>query len=559
MEPFKKYKPYPVMKNFARSWPDNQIQQAPIWCSVDLRDGNQALATPMSLQEKLEFFNALVKMGFKEIEVGFPSASKIEYDFIRTLIDQKMIPGDVKLQVLVQARQHLIEKTFESLAGSNRPIVHLYNSTSINQRKMVFDKTEDEIIDIALQGVHWIKEQIGKTGLDVQLEYSPESFTGTELEFAARICNAVIDAWKPTPANKLIINLPATMELSTPNVYADRIEWMSTQLKNRENVTISVHAHNDRGTAIAASELALLAGADRVEGTLFGNGERTGNADIVVIALNIYTQGIDPKLKLFDIDIDDIVKMTERINKIPIHQRHPYAGTAVYTAYSGSHQDAISKGLKYQKKHNLKEWEIPYLPIDPSDLGRTYEGIIRINSQSGKGGIAYVLESELGYQLPRDMQIEFSSVIQEVTDSTGKEINSDAIISIFNKTYFSEDGVLKFDSCDLSYSNDKQVRLQLSFESGQQKHSVEGKGNGPLDACKHALEKSLNNVAFNIVDYHEHAIKQGSDSNAIAYIEIENQIDHKRYFGAGIDSNITIAAMKSLFSALNRHLKNKAS
>ena len=556
MSNVKKYQPFPKIQLLDRQWPSRSIEKAPHWCSVDLRDGNQALITPMSITEKLEFFKALLNIGFKQIEVGFPSASQTEFDFTRKLIDDKLIPQDVVIQVLVQARKHLIEKTFQSLEGSHRPIVHLYNSTSVNQREQVFGKTEQEIIDIALQGVRWIKEEVAKTGLSIQLEYSPESFTGTEPEFSARICNAVIREWGPTQDNKLILNLPATMELSTPNIYADLVEWMISHIENRENTIISIHAHNDRGTAVGASELAMLAGAERVEGTLFGNGERTGNADLIVLALNLYTQGIDPGLNIYN--VDHLISLSERINKIPVHCRHPYAGSLVFTAFSGSHQDAINKGLKYRKKNNLEQWQVPYLPIDPSDLGRNYKGIIRINSQSGKGGVAYILEKELGYQIPKEMQQDVSRVVQGIADSSGKEVNVNEITTIFQNAYLSGKGTLSFRACtDIKYLENGQLECIISFDHNGKSVNLEGTGNGPLDACKHALMNYQGIPQFNIISYHEHSIKQGSDSSAIAYIEVETLNNHSKCFGAGIDTNITIAAVKSLFSGLNRCLEER--
>jgi 2-isopropylmalate synthase len=546
----KKYKPYPKIDIQDRDWPNRTITKAPIWCSVDLRDGNQALITPMSLEEKLVYFKELLEIGFKEIEVGFPSAAQVEFDFLRKLITENLIPNNVKIQVLVQAREHLIERTFEALKGSQGNILHIYNSTAVNQRKIVFKKNKKEIIDIAVQGVKWVKEYAQKTGTDVVLEYSPESFTGTELDYAVEVCNAVIDEWVPTPDKKIIINLPATVELSMPNIYADQIEWMSKRLSNRENVILSVHTHNDRGTGVAASELALLAGAERVEGTLFGNGERTGNADIVTLALNLYSHGINPGLDFHN--INKVVNLTEKHNKIPVPVRHPYAGDLVYTAFSGSHQDAIKKGFEYQKEHKDEYWEVPYLPIDPADLGRDYEGIIRINSQSGKGGAVFVLENEVGYCLPKQMHSEFGKIIQDIADETGRELNSRDVISAFNKEYLDRDYPIKYISFGiLSYKGDD-VEIKLEVEYKGEMKTLSAIGNGPLDASTNAILKLVGDSEFKISYYSEHALKKTSTSEAIAFVEVENSSDQTRVFGVGIDTSITKAAVKAVINAVNR-------
>ena len=547
-----KYRPYPQIDLPSRSWPSKRISSAPKWCSVDLRDGNQALITPMAMEEKLEFFATIVKMGFKEIEVGFPAAAKVEFDFLRRLIDEDLIPKDVSVQVLVQARKHLIEKTFEAIKGAKNPIVHLYNSTSVNQRKIVFRMSEREIIAVALQGVKWIKEQIAQTGQQIRLQYSPESFTGTELQFTLDICNSVIGEWKPTPDNPMILNLPATVELSTPNIYADMIEWISNKLDRRDSVIISLHTHNDRGTAVAATELGLLAGAQRVEGTLFGNGERTGNADLISLALNLYTQGIDPNLDVYD--VDTLAELSERITRIPVHCRHPYAGSLVFTAFSGSHQDAINKGLKYQQAKADDYWEVPYLPIDPADLGRNYEGIIRINSQSGKGGIAYVLEKELGYQIPKEMQQEFATVIQRIADATGLEVDSRVVLDTFSSTYLHDGGLIRFNSCDMLHLDGGKLQCSLAVSVKGKDLKLVGTGNGPLDSCAAALSLCSDIPKFTISSYHEHALSQGSDSKAIAYIGLETNLNGNHCFGAGIDTDITVAAVKSLLRAINRCL-----
>lgn len=550
----KKYRPYPAISLPDRQWPNARTTQAPLWCSVDLRDGNQALITPMTLQEKLDFFNMLVQIGFKEIEVGFPSAAQVEFDFLRTLIEQNLIPSDVKIQVLVQAREHLIKRTFEALKGSQNAIVHMYNSTSANQRKIVFKKDQAEIKSIATQGIKWIKQYAQLSGVMIQLEYSAESFTGTEMDYALEVCNAVIAEWSPTADNKIIINLPATMELATPNIYADQIEWMSRQLAQRDKVILSVHAHNDRGTAVAATELAMLAGADRVEGTLFGNGERTGNADILTIALNLYTQGIDPNLNFEK--INDIITSVEKFNKMAIPERHPYAGSLVYTAFSGSHQDAIKKGIEYQKQQaDTAYWEVPYLPIDPSDLGRSYEGIIRINSQSGKGGVAYILEEHFGYQLPKDMHPEFAKLVQTIADRTGVEVSNEQIYAAFDNEYLKINEPVRFVSFSVTCGISDQFSGNLTIHYNGEEKILFGSGNGPIDACKNALQ-TLDGIApFNVAEYYEHALSSGSTSKAIAYIEVENPANYTKYFGVGIDSNIIQAAIKSLISGLNRSIK----
>ena len=542
-----KYKPYPQIDLPNRIWPTKTITNAPSWCSVDLRDGNQALINPMDMDKKLELFTLLLKLGFKEIEVGFPSASAVEFDFLRRLVDDKLIPDDVTIQVLVQAKENLIAKTFESLQGVKKATVHLYNSTSVAQRKIVFAKSEDEIIALALEGVELVKSYEKDHDGEIFLEYSPESFTGTELEFSARICNAVTSCWGVSPSRKVIINLPATVEMSTPNIYADQIEWMSRHLDNRENVIISTHTHNDRGTSIAATELALLASADRVEGTLLSNGERTGNVDIITLALNMTTQGVDSKLNFSD--IGEVLDVVERCTEMGTHERHPYVGDLVYTAFSGSHQDAINKGLAYQKAKEDEFWEVPYLPIDPEDVGRSYESIIRINSQSGKGGIAYVLEKNYGYLLPKAMHPEIGTIVQDHTDKKARELTSKEIGDIFKSTYFQAKehiSLIEFthasssqtSSCELTYSYNGQTIL------------AKGEGNGPIDACKKALMKDYKNE-FTLSSYSEHSCGDKSSAKAIAYISIQSQgIDS--CFGVGADNDIATASIKALFSALNR-------
>ena len=542
-----KYKPYPKIDLPDRTWPDNTITKAPRWCSVDLRDGNQALINPMNMEKKLELFALLLKIGFKEIEVGFPSASKIEYDFLRKLVDDNLIPDDVTVQVLVQAREHLIEKTFEALRGVKKATVHLYNSTSVAQRKIVFGKEQDEIIELALKGVDLVKKYEAKHDGKIFLEYSPESFTGTELEFAARICNAVTERWGISKERPVIINLPATVEMATPNVYADQIEWMGRHLDNREHILISTHTHNDRGTSVAATELALLAGADRVEGTLLSNGERTGNVDIITLALNMLTQGVDPELDFSN--INEVVEVVERVTELPTHPRHPYVGELVYTAFSGSHQDAINKGLAYQQAKDDPFWEVPYLPIDPADVGRTYESIIRINSQSGKGGVAYILEKNYGYQLPKAMHPEIGRAVQALSDEKGRELTPDEILSVFKKEYFEIKEHISLIDFTLT-TEDGKSQCKLVYNYNGKEISANGEGNGPIDACKNALMKDYKNE-FSIKSYSEHSCGDKSSAKAVAYIEISSK-DILSCFGVGADNDITVASIKALFCALNR-------
>ena len=545
--PHGKYKAYPQIDLPDRSWPNNTITHAPKWCSVDLRDGNQALINPMSMEKKLELFALLLKIGFKEIEVGFPSASKVEFDFLRRLVDDNLIPDDVTIQVLVQAREHLIAKTFEALSGVKKATVHLYNSTSVAQRKIVFGKSQEEIIALALEGVELVKKYEKNHDGEIFLEYSPESFTGTELEFAARISNEVTACWGISKERPVIINLPATVEMATPNVYADQIEWMSKHLDNREHVLISTHTHNDRGTSVAATELALLAGADRVEGTLLSNGERTGNVDIITLALNMTTQGIDSKLDFSN--IDEVLKIVERCTEIETHVRHPYVGELVYTAFSGSHQDAINKGMAYQKAKEDPFWEVPYLPIDPADVGRTYESIIRINSQSGKGGVAYILEKNYGYQLPKAMHPEIGRIVQALSDEKGIVLEADEILEVFKKTYFEVKEHISFIDFTLSSDNGKSNCI-LTYTYNGEEIQAKGTGNGPIDACKNALIKNYKNE-FSIKSYSEHSCGDKSTAKAIAYIEIQTK-ETLSCFGVGADNDITIASIKAMFCALNR-------
>ena len=542
-----KYRPYPQIDLPNRTWPTRTITTAPSWCSVDLRDGNQALINPMDMNKKLELFTLLLKLGFKEIEVGFPSASAIEFNFLRRLVNDNLIPDDVTIQVLVQAREHLIAKTFESLKGVKKATVHLYNSTSIAQRKIVFKKSQKEIIALALEGVDLIKKYEKSHDGEIFLEYSPESFTGTELEFAAEICNKVTTRWGISDNRKVIINLPSTVEMATPNVYADQIEWMGNNLSNRKNVIISTHTHNDRGTSVAATELALLAGADRVEGTLLSNGERTGNVDIITLALNMTTQGVDSKLDFSN--INEVLDVVERCTEIETHYRHPYVGELVYTAFSGSHQDAINKGLAYRKSSGDIFWEVPYLPIDPQDVGRSYESIIRINSQSGKGGVAYILEKNFGYQLPKAMHPEFGKIIQTLTDAKGKVLGSNEIESIFKETYFEikEHISLK----DFTLTSLRGIsKCTLAYVYNGKEIVAEGEGNGPVDACKKALMQNYKNT-FSISSYAEHSCGDKSSAKAVAYIEISTD-STLSCFGVGADNDIATASIKALFCAINR-------
>lgn len=549
---YKRYKSVPVIDLPQRQWPNKTITKAPIWCSVDLRDGNQALVEPMVVEEKIEFFNLLVRLGFKEIEVGFPSASQIEFDFLRQLVDRKLIPDDVVVQVLVQCREHLIKRTFEALEGIKMAIVHIYNSTSTLQRDVVFGLEREEIIRIAKEGTELVKECVKDFPGKIILEYSPESFTGTELDFALDICTAVQDIWGPTPENKIIFNLPATVEMNTPNVYADQIEWMHTHFKDRENIILSVHPHNDRGTGVASSELALLAGADRVEGTLFGNGERTGNVDVLTLAYNMFSQGIDPILELDD--VNEIIEVYERLCKIPVHVRHPFAGKLVFTAFSGSHQDAINKGVKAMTERKNPYWEVPYLPIDPSDIGRKYEPIVRINSQSGKGGVAFIMETYYGFKLPKGMHKEFADIIQVISESQG-EVAPEQIMSEFKKHYLEKKEPLHFKKSrfeDLPQTDstfDTAAKIYYSYEGVE--NFCESTGNGPIDAVLRGLQKELN-INIKVLDYSEHALAEGSGAQAAAYIHVLDMDTKKVAYGVGISSNITRASIRGIFSAINR-------
>jgi 2-isopropylmalate synthase len=549
--PVHKYKPYERVELVDRRWPSQAICSAPLWCSVDLRDGNQALIDPMTVAEKLEVYRLLLAMGFKEIEVGFPSASQTEFDFLRLLIDGGLIPEDVTIQVLTQAREHLIKRTMDAVRGARRAIVHLYNSTSELQRRVVFRKDRQGIIRLAIDGARIIREEAARLdGTEVFYEYSPESFTGTELDFAMDVFDAVADVWEPRDSHKMILNLPATVEMSTPNVYADRIEWFSTNLKHRDAVTLSIHPHNDRGCAVAASELALMAGAERIEGTLFGNGERTGNVDIITLALNLFSQGVDPCLDLHD--IDGIKETFERCMKIPVHARHPYVGDLVYTAFSGSHQDAIRKGMKACGEKPRQLWEVPYLPIDPKDVGRTYESIIRINSQSGKGGVAYVMEEEYGMVLPKQMHPEFAAVIQRLSDESGTELSSRTIWEAFEREYLGNQEILvlrhRIEDED-SIDGPTPVSVEATLLVDGTESAIAGKGNGPIDAFTDGLNRA--GFPIRVTNYAEHALSTGSDSKAAAYVRVE-ATDGEAAWGVGVDTNIHLASFKAIVSGLAR-------
>ncbi|MDA9561983.1 2-isopropylmalate synthase [Gammaproteobacteria bacterium] len=547
--PVNKYKAFEPIDLKDRQWPSKVINQAPTWCSVDLRDGNQALIEPMGSERKDRMFSLLCKLGFKEIEVGFPSASQTDFDFVRSLIENKKIPSDVNIQVLTQSRNELIERTFESLKGIPKAIVHFYNSTSTLQRKVVFNQDKDGIKEIAINGALKIKElALANPDTDWSFEYSPESFTGTELDYAAEVCDAVVDILKEISNHKIIINLPATVEMSTPNIYGDQIEWMNKNLKNRDNIALSLHPHNDRGTAVAASEFGLMAGADRVEGTLFGNGERTGNVDIVTIALNMLTQGIDPELDFSN--INSVMREVEYCNQLPVHPRHPYAGDLVFTAFSGSHQDAIKKGFHAMKQSNNPEWAIPYLPIDPADLGRSYEAVVRINSQSGKGGVAFLLEKDHGVSLPRRLQISMSQKIQELADETGKEISSSEIWGIFEENFLKPKNNFSYQS-HTSSTKDDINELEVKMIMNAKEVTVSGKGNGPIDSFVNGLSKEFG-INIKISDYHQSAISSGSDAQAAAYIELEK--DGQTKWGVGINPNTTRASFEAIIVGLSKIL-----
>ncbi len=555
--PVDKYRPFIPVDLPDRTWPNQTITRAPRWCSVDLRDGNQALIDPMTQARKMQMFHLLVRMGYKEIEVGFPAASQTDFDFIRQLIDGEHIPDDVTIQVLTQAREELIERTISSLVGAPNVLVHLYNSTSTLQRRVVFGLDRGGITDIAVQGAQWCARYAEKllAGTDVRWQYSPESFTGTELDYALEVCEAVMDVWQPTPDRPVVLNLPATVEMSTPNVYADQIEWMSRNLTRREAVVLSLHPHNDRGCAVAAAELGVLAGADRIEGCLFGNGERTGNVCLVTLGLNLFSQGVDPEIDFGD--IDEIRRTVEHCNQILVHPRHPYGGDLVYTAFSGSHQDAIKKGFEAMERTGQRLWEVPYLPIDPMDVGRSYEAVIRVNSQSGKGGVAYLLKSEHSLDLPRRLQIEFSHVVQRHTEDTGGEVTGEQLWAIFSREYFlaesAADAPLELlgSRTTAAHGERDEVRVSVRIHGGEE--IISGTGNGPIDAFVAALR--TRDVEVRVLDYHEHALGSGADARAAAYLEVA--VGDRVFWGVGIDPNIVTASLRAVVSAVNRAARDQ--
>jgi 2-isopropylmalate synthase len=556
-DPSAKYRAFQPIKIPDRQWPTKTIAKSPIWCSVDLRDGNQALIEPMGPERKLRMFRTLVRMGYKEIEVGFPSASQTDFDFCRELIEGGHIPADVTIQVLTQARDHLIQRTYEAVLGARRAIIHFYNSTSTLQRRVVFNLDMPGIKEIAVNGARMVREmaekQTGKT--EFVYQYSPESFTGTEIDYAIEVCEAVMDVWQPTPGKRCILNLPATVEMSTPNIYADQIEYFCRKMSRRDCAIISLHPHNDRGTGVAAAELGVLAGADRIEGTLFGNGERTGNVDLVTLGLNLFTQGIDPGIDFSD--INDLVRTAEYCNQLPVHPRHPYGGDLVFTAFSGSHQDAIKKGFAAMKQSNSGEWAVPYLPIDPRDIGRSYEAVIRINSQSGKGGVAYLMETDFGLSLPRRLQMEFSQVVQEIADQTGKEISSERIWRAFNEEYLALNAPYEFVNhqtmADTHASEKRNLTATLRKDGAEL--VISGHGTGPIDAFMDALKRQLK-IDLKVVDYREHSVGLGNDAAAIAYLETRLP-DGRAVFGVGKDPNIVTASLKAVISAANRSVTGR--
>jgi len=550
--PITKYKPFPQVSLPNRQWPSRTITQAPTWCSVDLRDGNQALITPMSIQSSLEMFDLLVATGFKEIEVGFPSANDIYFNFLRQLIEENRIPDDVTIQVLVQAREHLIRRTYESLQGAKQAIVHLYNSTNPLQRRVTFGKSKEEIKAIAVDGTKLVKELVPSVpDTHIRFQYSPESFSDTELEYSLEVCEAVMEIWQPTAEEPIILNLPATVEIATPNVHADQIEWFCTHMKDRDKAIISLHTHNDRGTGVAATELGLLAGADRVEGTLFGNGERTGNLDIVTAALNQYSQGIDSQLNFSN--LNQIREVYERCTRMTVHERHPYAGELVFTAFSGSHQDAIKKGMDQMDTSEGALWQVPYLAIDPNDLGRNYKAIIRINNQSGKGGVAYIMEHEFGFEMPKKMHPEFSRVVNEIADKTGIEVTSAEIHSIFKAEYIDSRNPFELENFKTKSLPSGEIECWATVKIQETSTELNGTGNGPIDAFVNALQKE-HPCEFELLSYSEHSLGTGANSQAVSYIQISNK-ENSTWYGAGIHTNIEIASIKALLSALNRSQK----
>ncbi len=546
--PFTKYRPYDTVDLPDRTWPNVVLDRAPIWCSTDLRDGNQALVNPMDPQRKRRLFSLLIELGFKEIEVGFPAASKPDFDFVRTLIEEDLIPADVTIAVLTQARPELIERTFESVDGARRAIIHLYNSTSTTQRRVVFRLDKAGVTELAVRGTEMCKRLAGETDTDIMFEYSPESFHHTELDFALEICEAVAAEWNPTRADKMIVNLPTTVEHFPPNVYADRIEWFGRHFSRRDDVLLSVHPHNDRGTAVATAELGLMAGADRVEGTLFGNGERTGNVDLITLALNLFTQGVDPRLDLSQ--LDEAKRIVEECNELPVHPRHPWVGELVYTAFSGSHQDAIKKGMHAQQQSDGATWDVPYLPIDPQDVGRSYEAIIRVNSQSGKGGVAFLLASRYGLELPRGLQVDFAQKVQAITDAQGGELSAEEIYEVFRASYLAVDTPYAI----VSYRHDSGEsgdRLTAQLRVDGEATEIAGDGNGPIAALVHGLAER-SGLSIRVLDYHEHAMSTGEDAVAAAYVEAD--VDGEPVWGVGLHASIVTASLRAVVNALNRAL-----
>lgn len=552
-QPHTKYQRFAGVSLPDRQWPSNHITQPPIWMSTDLRDGNQALIDPMSIETKLRFFKQLVAIGFKQIEVGFPSASDIDFNFVRLLIENNHIPDDVTIEVLVQARYDLIERTVESVRGAKHAILHMYNPLAPAFREIVYKTNKAGVKDIALQGTTWVKsltEQAPEVKWTYQ--YSPEVFSSTEIEFAKEVCDAVVEIWQPNIDNKIIINLPATVEMNTPNTYADQIEWMHRHLNQREHIILSVHPHNDRGTAVAAAELAIMAGADRVEGCLFGNGERTGNVDLVTLAMNLYTQGVHPQLDFSN--IDQVRKLVEECNQLPVHPRHPYAGELVFTAFSGSHQDAIKKGLAIQKPDEI--WQVPYLPIDPADLGRSYDAVVRVNSQSGKGGVSFLLDRQAGLQLPRKLQIEFSRIVQQHNDSSGKEMSASDIVALFKATYLTQSDWIEYTQSQIKTVEDNQQQVDIQLVHNGSSVNISGVGNGPIDAAANAIQSFIGEP-LEIVDYHEHAIGEGSGVSAVCYLELKTN-NNSSHFGVAKDNNIMTAAIKAMLSGIHRKIAEVA-
>lgn len=545
--PAQKYRRFEPIKLTDRQWPNAVLEKPPIWMSTDLRDGNQALIDPMSVETKLRYFDELVRIGFKEIEVGFPSASETDFTVVRRLIEENRIPEDVTIEVLTQAREDLIARTVESLKGARRAILHMYNPISPTFREVVYRTDKAGVREIAERGTRWVKEMTAKQPeTEWVYQYSPEVFSSTEVEFAKEVCDAVTAIWQPTPENKMILNLPATVEMSTPNTYADQVEWMHRNLNNRDSIILSVHPHNDRGTAVAAAELAVMAGADRVEGCLFGNGERTGNVDLVTLALNLYSQGIDPELDFTQ--IDQVRQMYEETTQLPVHPRHPYAGELVFTAFSGSHQDAIKKGFAVQTEENF--WQVPYLPIDPADLNRSYDAVVRVNSQSGKGGVSFLLQQAAGFELPRRLQIEFSRIVQKVSDETSKEVNTASIVNLFEASYLQVQAPYGYMSSHVIDEETSDVVTKVVVRHQQQRVELSGHGNGPLDAAAKAISQHMGQTVT-VVDYHEHGMSRGSDAAAVSYVEVKVG-DNASVFGVGQDKNITTAAIKALINGVNR-------